>query len=105
MKSQRVMQFYEGKKILITGGSSGIGKALAHALAGMTNVAIVAHKSEALKATVEEFAREGLSVQPFTCDLSEAKQTEALARRVMDEFGLPDVLVNNAGFATYRPFE
>jgi short-subunit dehydrogenase len=105
MRSQRVMQFYEGKKILITGGSSGIGKALAHALAGMTKVAIVAHKSEALKATVEEFAREGLSVQPFNCDLSDAKQTEALARRVMDEFGLPDILVNNAGFATYRPFE
>jgi short-subunit dehydrogenase len=105
MRSQRVRQFYEGKKILITGGSSGIGKALARALAGMAKVAIVAHKSGALQATAEEFAREGLSVQPFTCDLSDASQTEALAKRVTDEFGLPDVLVNNAGFATYRPFE
>jgi short-subunit dehydrogenase len=71
----------------------------------MAEVAIVAHKPEALESTVKEFAREGLRVYGFTCDLSDAKQTMALAKRVVDEFGPPDILVNNAGFATYRPFE
>jgi short-subunit dehydrogenase len=99
------MQFYAGKKVLITGGSSGIGKALARALASTAKVAVVAHRPEALQASVQEFARDGLSVQPYTCDLSDPLQTATLAQRVKEEFGLPDVLVNNAGFATYRPFE
>jgi short-subunit dehydrogenase len=105
MNPQRIEKYFRGKKILITGGSSGIGKALAHALADMAGVAIVAHRPEALATTVEEFARDGLCVQPFTCDLSDARQTIALAKRVVEEFGPPDILVNNAGSATYRPFE
>lgn len=103
--NDRITQFYRGKKILITGGSSGIGKGLAHALAPMAEVAIVAHHPETLAATTEEFAREGLHVKPIICDLSDAEQTAALARRVLEEFGVPDILINNAGFATYRPFE
>jgi len=105
MNDQRLRKFYTGKKILITGGSSGIGKGLAHALAGMAEVAIVAHRPEVLAATAEELAREGLRLKSFFCDLSDPEQTAGLAKRVTDEFGVPDILINNAGFATYRPFE
>lgn len=101
-----VRDFFCGKKVLVTGGSTGIGKALARAMAEMgAEVALVAHRSEVLQATVEEFAQAGLRVRSFVCDLADAAQTTALAPQVLEEFGAPDILVNNAGFATYRPFE
>lgn len=105
-RSARVRDYFRGKKVLITGGSSGIGKALAWATAELgAEVALVAQRAEALEVAVAEMARANLPARSFVCDLSDAAQTTALAVRVLEEFGLPDVLVNNAGFATYRPFE
>ena len=101
-----VRDYFHGKKVLITGGSTGLGKALARAMAELgAEVAVVAHRPQVLQATVEEFAQAGLRVCSFVCDLADAAQTTALAPQVLEEFGAPDILVNNAGFATYRPFE
>ncbi len=100
-RSAVVRDYFRGKKILLTGGSSGIGKALARALGELdAEVALVADRPESLQATVEEFAQAHLRVRSFVCDLADAAQTAALAERVLEEFGAPDVLVNNAGFAT-----
>jgi len=108
MKShgRKVREYYRGKKVLVTGGSTGIGKALAWAMAEMgAEVALVAHRPDVLRETTEEFTRANLQARAFVCDLADAAQTAELAERVLAEFGVPDLLVNNAGFATYRPFE
>jgi len=105
-RSKAIREYFHGKKVLITGGSSGIGKALGQAIAELgADVALVARRAEAVHATVEEFGRANLRARAFVCDLADAAETAALARKVLEEFGVPDVLVNNAGFATYRPFE
>lgn len=105
-RSRKVQEYYRGKKILVTGGSSGIGKALAWAMAEMgAEVALVAHRPAVLQEATEEFTRANLRARAFVCDLADAAQTAELVPRVLEEFGVPDVLVNNAGFATYRPFE
>lgn len=105
-RSAAVRDYFRGKKVLITGGSTGIGRALARAMAELgAEVALVAHRPQALEEAVEEFTQANLRARAFICDLADAAQTAALAQRVLEEFGAPDILVNNAGFATYRPFE
>src|ERR1700704_27585 len=104
MRSQgaAVRGYFHGKKVLVTGGSTGIGKALAWAMAEMgAEVALVAHRPDVLRETTEEFTRANLPARAFVCDLTDAAQTAELAPRVLAEFGVPDLLVNNAGFATY----
>ncbi|MBV9126485.1 MAG: SDR family NAD(P)-dependent oxidoreductase [Verrucomicrobia bacterium] len=96
-----VRRYFRGKKVLVTGGSSGIGEALALAMIALdAEVAVVAHRPEKLGRAVTE-----AKARVFVCDLSDAAQTARLAEQMLAEFGTPDVLVNNAGFATYRPFE
>lgn len=105
-RSRKVQEYYRGKKVLVTGGSSGIGKALAWAMAELgAEVALVAHRPDLLREATEELSRANLQARAFVCDLADAAQTAELAQRVLAEFGVPDLLVNNAGFATYRPFE
>lgn len=105
MNRRIVDDYFRGKRILITGGSSGIGKGLAHALAPIAEVGIVAQREDTMRATVDEFAESGWGVHPFLCDLSKPHETVLLAERVLDKWGAPDVIVNNAGFATYTTFE
>ncbi len=83
----------QGKRVLITGASRGIGQALAYAFrdAGAT-VALVART----EATLKELANE-LGGTAHTADLSDAAQVATLFADVEEEAGPVDVLVNNAG--------
>jgi short-subunit dehydrogenase len=84
-----------GKRVLITGASRGIGKALAEAFAGAgASVALVARSEAALR---ELAGRLGGSAHPT--DLLDAGQVSTLLQRVEDEAGPVDILVNNAGIA------
>ncbi len=86
----------EGAHVLITGGSRGIGAAMAAAFAkaGAT-VSIAARTTAALDAVAEP-----IGATPFTADLSDAAETEALIPRVEAEVGPIDILMNNAGIET-----
>ncbi len=101
--------YFGGKKVLVTGGSSGIGKALAQALLRLgAEVAIVGHQAELLQRATAELAGDHSARVPpraYSCDLSKPEETAQLAARVREEFGTPDILINNAGFAVYRTFE
>jgi NAD(P)-dependent dehydrogenase (short-subunit alcohol dehydrogenase family) len=84
----------QGKVAVVTGASSGIGKATVEALAakGMTVVA-VARRQERLQALAAEHA----GVCPYPADVTEAEDVEALAGWVGEHLGACHVLVNNAG--------
>ncbi len=100
------MRHEEAKlKVLITGGSSGIGKDLARAfLARGDEVVIVAESRPKLEAARAELSRISPKVEAIACDVSDRTAVQAMVESVLAS-GCPDVLVNNAGFAVYRSFE
>ncbi|MGO4870371.1 MAG: SDR family NAD(P)-dependent oxidoreductase [Roseiarcus sp.] len=88
----------DGKFALVTGASSGIGEAAAHALAARgARVALVARSAEKLARVADEIAAAGGKALIFPADLADPDQAERACAGAMDEAGAPDILVNNAG--------
>lgn len=92
----------KGKKILVTGGTSGIGKEIAIVFAKHgASVAIVGTNEERAKATLEEMQRSKISDdQKFAyhiLDVADTKLAERAVNDVIKEWGQLDVLINNAG--------
>jgi NAD(P)-dependent dehydrogenase (short-subunit alcohol dehydrogenase family) len=86
-----------GKSALITGGSRGIGKAVARAYASEgARVFICGRDAEALAASAAEIAREGGEARWRVVDLNELDATRGLVPAALDAFGALDILVNNA---------
>jgi short-subunit dehydrogenase len=105
MKSSLARNFFARQKVLITGGSSGIGKALAFRLGeAEAEVSVVGKTREAVESAGDGFARAGLKVRTWVCDLASETATWQLVEDVLAQSGPPDILINNAGFATYRTF-
>jgi NAD(P)-dependent dehydrogenase (short-subunit alcohol dehydrogenase family) len=88
-----------GKVALVTGGSRGIGEAIAATLAAHgADIALVARTSGALAETAERIGhRTSRRVVSFPCDLRELANVRALVSHVVETFGRIDILVNNAG--------
>jgi NAD(P)-dependent dehydrogenase (short-subunit alcohol dehydrogenase family) len=94
----------EGRVAVITGGSSGIGKAIAGALAHAgARVVVVARSEQALSATVEELAGQGREAAWVSADLSTREHVKAAAEQAVRIFGEPDILVNSAGINLRPP--
>jgi NAD(P)-dependent dehydrogenase (short-subunit alcohol dehydrogenase family) len=91
----------EGKIALVTGGSEGIGKGIAHALAREgCDVAICARRKDVLEAAAAEIRTEsGRKVLAVAADLTVTEDAERFVRDAAREFGRIDILVNNAGSA------
>jgi NAD(P)-dependent dehydrogenase (short-subunit alcohol dehydrogenase family) len=95
-----------GKRVLVTGGSTGIGKAIALRLAQAgTTTLIVARDADKLGAARAEFAAQGLKVTTYSADISDAGQCAAFIERLVSEHGGIDILVNNAGRSIRRAIE
>ena len=90
---------FEGKTVLVTGGSRGIGKAVALKLAEQgADVAIVAtSKSAAAEETLEQLKALGVKACLYACDISDEAQVKETVDNVLADFGHIDILVNNAG--------
>jgi 3-oxoacyl-[acyl-carrier protein] reductase len=97
----------EGKIALITGGSRGIGAAIAKRLAADgANVAITYTKgADAAGAVVKEIERAGGKAIAIQADAADADAVKAAVEKTFATFGRLDVLVNNAGTAIPKPFE
>ena len=88
----------EGKAALVTGASSGLGRATAIALARAgADVALVARSAEELDGAKEEVSKAGRRAMSLPTDLAKEEETSATVERTIEEFGRMDVLVNAAG--------
>lgn len=86
-----------GKRIVISGGSRGLGKALAQRFAREgAKIALCSRREESLETVAKELQAIGTEVVWQASDIGNAKQVEQFASRVLDEFDYVDVLVNNA---------
>ena len=90
-----------GKTALVTGGSAGIGKAIARGMAQEgVDVAICARRKEPLEAAASEIARAtNRKIVPIPADLTKPEEAENLVRQAHAALGRIDILVNNAGSA------
>ena len=97
----------EGKIALITGGSRGIGAAIAKRLAAEgANVAITYTKgADAAASVVKEIERAGGRAMAIQADAADADACQAAVEQTVAAFGRLDVLVNNAGTAIPKSFE
>src|SRR5690348_1968303 len=94
----------DGRTAVVTGGSSGIGRAIAGALARAgASVVIVARNEAELAATVDELVADGCRAAWVSADLSTRDGVRVAAEQAAAMFGEPDILVNSAGINLRPP--
>jgi NAD(P)-dependent dehydrogenase (short-subunit alcohol dehydrogenase family) len=92
-----------GRRVLVTGASAGIGRAVAQRLgAAGAEVLVVARRKDRLDEVVEEIMGNGGRAEPWPCDLSDLDAVDALAVEVLAFHDHVDVLVNNAAHSIRR---
>lgn len=97
----------EGKVIVVTGGGSGLGKAMTKYFLELgAKVAITSRDLEKLRTTAEELEKEtGGKCLPLACDVRNYEQVETMLAGVLEKFGKVDVLLNNAAGNFISPTE
>ncbi|WP_459549382.1 SDR family NAD(P)-dependent oxidoreductase [Nocardia sp. X0981] len=92
-----------GRHILITGASSGIGRAAAHAVARKGAVVfLLARREDELAAVVDEIRGAGGEAYGYPCDITDSTSVEVVLSKLLGEHGRVDMLVNNAGRSIRR---
>jgi len=100
------MGFFRGKTAIVTGAGSGIGRALALALAdGGCKVVVTDIVEDRLNTVVEELNGKGVEAGGYLVDHSKAEAVAALAEKFFEEWGHVDVLCSNAGVGCGARFE
>jgi NAD(P)-dependent dehydrogenase (short-subunit alcohol dehydrogenase family) len=95
-----------GQKAIVTGAGGGIGRELCHALAEMgADVALVDTNHENMEKVADELRRYGRNIMTCETDVTKANDVKNTVRRVLDQWGRIDILVNCAGIAQFVPAE
>ncbi|MCD8159853.1 MAG: gluconate 5-dehydrogenase [Clostridiales bacterium] len=94
----------EGKVALVTGGTYGIGFAIAKAF-GEAGAKVVfnGHNAERLKSAEERYREAGVDAKGYLCDVTDEAQVQAMVAQIRQEVGVIDILVNNAGMIKRIP--
>jgi NAD(P)-dependent dehydrogenase (short-subunit alcohol dehydrogenase family) len=96
----------QGRTVLVTGASSGIGEATAKAVAARgAHALLVARRAGDLERVRTEIVESGGQASAYVCDLTDAASTDALVAQLLSEHGAVDMLVNNAGRSIRRSLE
>ena len=99
------MQLLTEKTAFITGAGKGIGRATAMALANEgVNVGLIARTEEDLMKLAAEIKSLRGRVAYAVADISDLEQVEAAVKKLTNELGTADILINNAGIGKYGPF-
>ena len=94
---------WNGKVVVVTGGSSGLGKAIAEAFAVRgASVVIAARRPDLLARTAEELRAKGSDVSAVAADITSGDDVARLFAKTIERYGRLDVLVNNAGRSMRR---
>ena len=99
---------FKNKLVIITGGSSGLGKALAKRLAGQgARLALIARDQAKLKSVREELSAEypGTKIETFSCNVADFAAVEKTINEIVARMGPPDILINSAGVLKEGYFE
>ncbi len=92
------MSFWKDKVVLLTGASSGIGEALAYAMAERgAIIGLLARREELLKPISEKIEKNGGKAKYFVCDVIEKEKLFDAAESLRNEFGKIDIMIANAG--------
>lgn len=95
----------QGRRAMVTGGNSGIGAAMAHALgAAGARVLLVARREAELDAAARRLCSEGIDAQWLAADLADTGALQAAAQQAQTRLGGVDILVNAAGVNLREPF-
>ena len=97
---------FRDKVVLVTGGSRGLGLAMARRLAREgAKLVLIARDEEELARAKEDLQRRGAEALTIKCDVRERGQVQAAVRQITTELGAVDVLINNAGVIQVGPLE
>src|SRR5262245_61370459 len=92
----------EGKVVLVTGGSRGIGEAIARACgAAGAKVAIASRRLDGVAAAAERLRADGITAEPLACHTGKLDDVKRLVAGTVDKLGKIDVVVNNAATNPY----
>jgi len=107
MPAVSVVKVLKGQKALVTGANSGIGKAVAIALAraGADVVVNYVSRPEAAEEVVKEAAGWGVKAVALRANVAKEDEVQAMFQRMFQEFGTIDILVNNAGLQKDAPID
>ena len=98
------MSYFEGKKVIVTGASSGIGEATAKEfLSQGAKVLLVARNEHKMRDSFKDFSDESYAIYPF--DLSKLEDIESFVDELVKKEGPIDILFNNAGIGSQSYFE
>lgn len=105
-KSVRELFDLSGRVAIVTGGSVGLGRQMAEALAEMgADVVLCARKKERCVQTAEELLKLGVKTLALGCDVRNPAEIQSVVDTTLAEFGRIDILINNAGTSWGAPVE
>lgn len=95
-----------GRVVLVTGAASGMGRATAHLFADEgAHVAVTDLGADRVEAVTKEITDAGLSGAGWVMDVADTEQVNRVVAEIVDRFGGLDMVINNAGIATFSPID
>ena len=95
-----------GRVVLVTGAASGMGRATAHLFADEgAHVAVTDLGADRVEAVTKEITDAGLSSHGWVMDVADAEQVNRVVGEIVERFGALDMVINNAGIATFSPID